>query len=82
MSKLEADVTCSRCGGSTTAGDVRSGILSLGAFFVEYVAGSNLGGGKPKLKSGISKNRVISFACNDCGYLSQYLASKNIGKEN
>ncbi len=70
MSHIVENIKCRECGGDSSLGDVRSGILSFGAFFVELACTSS---GNLKPKPGISNNRVLSYACKECGYISQYM---------
>jgi hypothetical protein len=55
-------------------GDVRSGVLSFGDFFVEHDADRKTFTGAPKPKPGVQRNnRVISYACQNCGLASSFL---------
>ena len=74
---------CIQCGSEVTLGDVRSGILSFGAFFIECSEKQRNIVGAPKPKGGLQKNnRVVSYACTDCGFISNYLDSVVNGKSN
>lgn len=65
---------CVQCGAEVTVGDIRSGVISFGAFFVEYSPQQKTRLGAPLLDSGLQKNnRVVSYACTNCGYISSYL---------
>ncbi len=65
---------CLQCGNETVLGDVRSGVVSFGSFFVEYAEAGKGHFGAPKLKPGAHRNnRVVSYACRRCGYISSYL---------
>ena len=65
---------CVQCGAETTLGDIRSGVISFGAHFLEYEEGSTDRGGKPRVRSGVNRNnRVVAYACGTCGYISNYL---------
>ena len=65
------NMLCPHCGGHTIIGDIRSGILSFGAFFLEFDSRET-----QKPRAGVKRdNRVISHACTDCGLVSSYLAS-------
>ena len=67
-------IVCSQCGGPTLRGDVRSGVLSFGDFFVEYDGDRRTWLGAPSPRPGLQRdNRVISFACERCGFVSSYL---------
>ncbi len=67
-------ITCPKCGGMTIRGDVRSGILSFGNFFVEHDGERRTVTGAPKPKAGVQRdNRVLSFACQQCGLVSSFL---------
>lgn len=67
-------ITCPKRGGPTIRGDVRSGILSFGDFFVEHDGDRRTVTGAPKPKPGLQRdNRVLSFACKDCGLVSSFL---------
>jgi hypothetical protein len=66
-------ITCPQCGGETLRGDIRSGVLSFGAFFIEHDDKRTFTGA-PKPKPGVQRNnRVISIACTQCGLISSYL---------
>lgn len=67
------DNKCSKCSGDTILGDTRSGIITFGAHFVELIKSN---GGVFKPKPGISKYRVVSYACIKCGYIEQYLEDR------
>jgi len=68
------NIVCPKCGGSTLRGDVRSGVLSFGDFFVEHDGDKRTLTGAPKPRPGVQRdNRVISFACQNCGLVSSYL---------
>ena len=72
---------CPNCGGETVVGDVRSGVLSFGAFFTEHEGDKRTGTGAPKLRPGVQRdNRVISAACTRCGLVSSYLERVVRGK--
>ena len=67
---------CLQCSSETSIGDVRSGAISFGAHFVEYQEGKKTVFGDPKPKAGLQRNnRVVSYACKSCGYISSYLES-------
>jgi len=67
-------ILCPKCGGATLCGDVRSGVLSAGDFFVEYDGDKRTFTGAPKPRGVVQRdNRVISFACLSCGLVSSYL---------
>ena len=70
---MTTEIKCHNCGENIVVGDTRSGILSFGNFFVEYDGDKKTFLGDPKPKPGISKNRVISLACKNCGLISNYL---------
>jgi hypothetical protein len=68
------NIVCPKCGGATLRGDVRSGILSFGDFFVEHDGDKRTFTGAPKPRAGVQRdNRVISFACQSCGLVSSYM---------
>jgi predicted RNA-binding Zn-ribbon protein involved in translation (DUF1610 family) len=77
MSKTEiGKLSCPKCGGNTIAGDVRSGIVSLGAFFHSSSSSREKSNIELKQENEIIKNgRVVSFACVECGLVSSYLDS-------
>lgn len=55
-------------------GDLRSGVLSFGDFFVEHDGERRTITGAPKPKPGVHRdNRVVSFACQQCGLVSSFL---------
>ena len=65
---------CTHCGGPTLRGDLRSGVLSFGDFFVEHDGTQRTFTGAPKPRGSLQRNnRVISFACERCGFVSSYL---------
>ena len=65
---------CIQCNQETLMGEIRSGFISFGAYFIEYEKGKKTLLGTPKPKSGFTKNnRVVSYACKNCGYISNYL---------
>ena len=65
---------CIQCHQETVIGDIRSGFISFGAYFVEYEEGKKTFLGAPQPKSGVEKNnRVVSYACKNCGCISNYL---------
>lgn len=67
-------ISCPKCGGETTRGELRSGVISFGDFFVEHDGKKRTLTGAPKPKAGIQRdNRVLSFACGSCGLVSSYL---------
>ena len=71
---MPTKIPCPQCGGDTLRGDVRSGMLSFGAFFVEHDGEEKTFTGSPKPRPGIQRdNRVISVACARCGLVSSYL---------
>ncbi len=68
------NVKCPQCHGNTIRGDLRSAVLSFGDFFIEHELGQKTFTGAPVPKPGVQRNnRVISFACTDCGLITQYL---------
>ncbi len=68
------NILCPKCGGPTLRGDVRSGVLSFGDFFVEHDGDKRTFTGAPKPRPGVQRdNRVLSFACQRCGLVSSYL---------
>jgi hypothetical protein len=68
------NMNCPKCGGLTVRGDVRSGVLSFGDFFVEHDGDRRTFTGAPKPKPGVQRdNRVVSFACQQCGLVSSFL---------
>ena len=68
------NINCPKCGGPTIRGDVRSGMLSFGDFFVEHDGDRRTFTGAPKPKPGVQRdNRVVSFACKQCGLVSSFL---------
>ena len=68
------NIACPKCGGPTVRGDVRSGVLSFGDFFVEHDADRKTFTGAPKPKPGVQRNnRVVSYACQNCGLVSSFL---------
>ncbi len=65
---------CSQCSGALVRGDLRSGVLSFGDFFVEHAGDERTFMGAPKPRPGVQRdNRVISFACTQCGLVTSYL---------
>jgi hypothetical protein len=71
---MSKPLTCLRCGGPTLRGDLRSGFTSFGDYFVEFDGDKMTLLGTPKLKSGLERdNRVVSYACTKCGFISSYL---------
>ena len=67
-------IPCSQCGGPTIRGDVRSGVLSFGDFFIEHDGDRQTITGSPRPRPGVQRdNRVLSFACERCGFVSNYL---------
>ncbi len=77
MSKSEhGKLNCPKCGGNTIAGDVRSGIVSFGAFFHSFSSSRGKSNNELKQENEIIKNgRVVNFACIECGLVSSYLDS-------
>lgn len=66
--------TCVHCGGATRRGEVRSGLVSFGSFFLEYDGSARTLLGLPKLKPEVRRdNRVVSLACERCGLITSYL---------
>ena len=65
---------CVQCGANTKLGEIRSGLISFGAYFVEFEEEKSTMIGTHKPKPGIRKNnRVVSYACMNCGFISSYL---------
>lgn len=55
-------------------GDLRSGVFSFGAFFVAHDGDKRTFTGAPKPLPGVQRdNRVLSFACERCGFVASYL---------
>ena len=71
---IRMTIPCPQCGGETLRGDVRSGVLSFGSFFVEHEGDKRTFTGGPKPRPGVQRdNRVVSVACTRCGLVSSYL---------
>jgi hypothetical protein len=67
-------IFCPPCGGPTKFGDLRSGMFSFGDFFIECDDEKRTWLDAPKMKTGIQRdNRVVSFACEKCGYICSFL---------
>ena len=67
---------CIQCNQETTIGDIRSGFVNFGSYFVEYEEGERTFLGAPKPKAGVNNNmKVVSYACKNCGYISNYLGN-------
>lgn len=67
-------IKCSNCGGKTLYGDLISGGISFGNYFIEYDEDKKTVIGTPKPKKSIQKdNRVVSFVCTKCGLISSFL---------
>jgi len=61
---------CRYCNCPMIKGDIRSGAVSAGAYFIKYETDEK--GHKPE-KGLRFDNRVVSYACEQCGLVESYL---------